>query len=124
MHNGESRLSLALECLERTGILSLRVTGVSMLPHIPPRSYVRIRRVPAERLAEGDIVLARTASGVRLHRLIAIEGSAIAGSHYITRGDANDAADPPVPAASILGVLDSVETPTWRDRLKHFWSAA
>jgi signal peptidase I len=119
----ETTLQLALECLAGAGRLRLRVTGASMLPAIASGSYVLIRRCAAAEVMPGDVVLAKTADGVRLHRLIEIRGYGT-DAWWITRGDNNGYCDPPLSHADVLGVLTSVEPPepatklaAWRSRL-------
>lgn len=122
MHAGreqETKLHLALECLTRSGHLRLRVMGSSMLPAILPGSYVRIRRAAPAEMAPGDVVLARAADGVRLHRLVEIRGSG-ADTVWITRGDRHQHCDPPLQTGQLLGVLTHVESPgplSWFNRV-------
>jgi signal peptidase I len=117
--HSETMLQLALECLAATGRLRLRVTGSSMLPAIPSGSCVAIRRADPAGLAVGSVILARTADGVRLHRLIEIRGCG-ADALWITRGDNNEQCDPPLGAGQLLGVLTHIERPepvSWFCRL-------
>jgi hypothetical protein len=127
----ETTLELALECLAKSGYLRLRVTGASMLPKIRPGCYVLIRRASAElsraelspaELSPGDVILARTEDGVRLHRLVEIRGSG-ADAVWITRGDNHTHCDPPLTSGQIVGVLSQVEEPprvSWFRRIARF----
>jgi signal peptidase I len=117
----ETTLELALECLAKSGRLRLRVTGASMLPTIRPGSYVLIRRAPAE-LSAGDVILARTEDGVRLHRLVEIRGCG-GDARWITRGDNHSHCDPPLTSGQIVGVLNEVEEAprvSWFRRVARF----
>ena len=113
-------MHLALECLAASGQLRLRVTGTSMLPGIRPGSYVLIRcALPAE-MNPGDVILARTENGVRLHRLVAVHRDG-AEPRWITRGDSHEDCDPPLTSEQLLGVLTGVEESgpmTWFSRLR------
>jgi signal peptidase I len=118
----ETTLELALECLARSGYLRLRVTGASMLPKIRPGCYVLIRRASAAELSPGDVILARTEDGVRLHRLVEIRGTG-ADAVWITRGDNHTHCDPPLASGQIVGVLSQVEEPprvSWFRRIARF----
>ena len=118
----ETTLELALECLAKSGYLRLRVTGASMLPRIRPGCYVLIRGASASELSPGDVILARTGDGVRLHRLVEIRGSG-ANAVWITRGDNHTHCDPPLTCAQIVGVLNQVEEPprmNWFRRIARF----
>jgi signal peptidase I len=117
----ETTLELALECLARSGYLRLRVTGASMLPTIRPGSHVLIRRAPAE-ISPGDVILARTEDGVRLHRLVEIRGDGT-NAVWITCGDNHTHCDPPLTSGQILGVLNQIEEPprvSWFQRIARF----
>ncbi|QKW23466.1 S26 family signal peptidase [Kitasatospora sp. NA04385] len=53
--------------------VEFRPTGSSMVPLIRSRQLVRVAPVDPERLAVGDIVLARVAGTVHLHLVSALE---------------------------------------------------
>ncbi len=109
------RLDVALESLRLSGSLRLRVTGSSMLPAIRPGSRVLIRRAAEDEIECGDIVLLRTNTGLRLHRLVSVM-NAPDGALLITRGDNDMEDDPPVSASQLLGIFARVEQapPKWR----------
>jgi len=93
-----------------------------MLPKIRPGSYVSIRRASLAELTPGDVVLARTGHGVRLHRLVGIRGTG-AEAVWITRGDNHAHFDPPLTSGQIVGVLSDVERPprvSWFRRIARF----
>ncbi len=80
-----------------------------MLPPIRPGSLALIRHLSLpDEVNPSDIVLARTSDGVRLHRLMEIQGGG-EDSVWITRGDNNQHCDPPTGPGQFLGVLVSVE---------------
>lgn len=110
-----ARLDVAVESLRLSGRLRLRVTGSSMLPTIRPGSRVLIRRVAQDEVQPGQIVLVRTETGFRLHRLVAIV-SAPDGARLITRGDNHMEDDPGIDPSELLGVFAAVEhaPPKWR----------
>ena len=113
-------MHLALECLATSGHLRLRVTGASMLPEIQPGSYVLIRRTLPAEMTPGDVVLARTENGVRLHRLVTIQGRGDE-KRWITRGDNHEKCDPPLASEQLLGVLTRIEESgrmSWFSRLR------
>lgn len=113
-------MQLALECLATSGYLRLRVTGGSMLPEIRPGSYVLIRSALPTEMTPGDVILARVESGVRLHRLVTIQGCGD-NTRWITRGDNHEHCDPPLTSDQLLGVLTRVEESRrmgWLGRLR------
>ncbi len=81
-----------------------------MRPGIQPGSYVLIRRATSHEVIPGDVILARTVNGVRLHRLVEIQGRG-SNASWITRGDSHRHCDPPLNSGQILGVLAHVERP-------------
>jgi len=95
---------VALESLSRTGCLTLRVWGTSMLPAVPPGSEVRVRGVRPDAVKAGDVVLVRVPGGVRLHRLVHV----LEDGRLLLRGDHHAFDDPPVDAVCLLGVVEGV----------------
>ena len=71
-----------------------------MFPIIKNGESLRVEDVAAGRLRVGDIVVARTAAGIRAHRLIFSDP---ARDCFLTRGDAGHETDPPIQASQILG---------------------
>jgi len=95
--------ALAVETLARTGRLRFRANGTSMLPALRPGDELEIVALASE-LVPGDIVLWRRSERLFVHRVVAIDEA-----HVRTQGDALLHADPLVPAAEILGRLESYE---------------
>ena len=111
----QAKLEVALECLAYAGHLTLCATGLSMMPRIRPGSRVRIRRAHAGELTPGDVILARTAEGIRLHRLVSV-GAQNSQPVWITRGDNHPHCDPPLVREQILGVMTHVQKPALLQR--------
>jgi len=101
---------IALESLNRSGRLQLKVTGTSMLPAISPGSYATIVKTDAGRAEPGDVVLVKSPGGLLLHRFIDLRLSG-GRPFVITRGDNNENDDPPVSPDGFLGVLAGLEQP-------------
>ncbi len=97
--------SAAFEQLSR-GLLAsghqirFQARGRSMLPVIRDGETLRVEGVAAKRLRVGDIVVTKTAHGLRAHRLIFKD---LARDCFLTRGDAGQESDPPIQAQQILG---------------------
>ena len=103
----EAKLSLVFEALRLHGYCRFQVSGNSMLPAIWPGETVLIQSRAVEQLSSGDIVFYEMAGRVFLHRLREVRSEST-GVQLITRGDAMQQADPPIPAERLLGVLASV----------------
>jgi hypothetical protein len=104
-------IGMAVESLNLSGRLSLKVTGTSMLPAILPGSYATIIAADPAHVEPGRIVLVRSDSGLRLHRLVRRCVSA-EGAFLVTRGDNNEDEDPGVSSGNLLGVLAGIEQPS------------
>lgn len=92
-----------------TGATALTVRTGSMEPRLPPGTLLVVRPEPASSIKIGDVVTYEPnpddAATVVSHRVIAI-GTSTAGQRVFTvKGDANNAADPPVQAKQIVAVL-------------------
>ncbi|NIS82345.1 MAG: signal peptidase I [Anaerolineales bacterium] len=88
-----------------TGLFGVRptlVSGVSMEPALLAGDVVITRDVPADRVQVGDIVRFQLGSSYVLHRVMEIQkdGSQI---QFITRGDANNVDDAPLPESELKG---------------------
>ncbi len=94
---------MALECLERSGHLTIRADGTSMLPTIRPGAAVRVRRAGFADVSPGDIVMVRVTDGIRLHRVVE---KRLGEGCLVTRGDNHRHCDPPVSAHQVLGVAE------------------
>jgi len=96
-----------LRALAAEAPLLLRVTGGSMAPAIPAGAAVTVR--PAARCLPGDVVAFRGRDGrLRVHRALAWLPSR-GGARLLARGDAAAGRDPAVPAADLLGRVETVD---------------
>jgi hypothetical protein len=84
------------------GVGRLRVAGGSMGPTLTAGDVVRVRAGARPRL--GDIVVARTAGGLVVHRVIGHRDERV-----LLRGDDTARADPPVAITDVLGRVTAVE---------------
>ena len=64
------------DALKMYGSVRIRVTGGSMIPIIPPRAFVTLKRVPQGEINNGDIV-AVLKKRLVLHRIVAVDESSV-----------------------------------------------
>jgi hypothetical protein len=108
-HEREERLRAIAPLLKRVeGEVELMLYGVSMEPAIPDASLIRIRCGEPEACRVGDVVVMQAGSRVVAHRVLHRGRRGRAREYLITRGDARWLPDPPVPVASLLGVVTRV----------------
>jgi signal peptidase len=83
------------------GVMPTVVSGVSMRPLLQAGDLVLTVDVEPEEVVVGDIVRFREGPSYVLHRVVEIhaQGEIL----FITRGDANNVADPPLPASALEG---------------------
>jgi len=98
-------LDLAIESLRKSGKLRFRVQGTSMMPTIRPGTCVSVRQATPDQVAGGDIILLKTSTGLRLHRVVEIRPGS-SGPMFVTRGDNHRHNDQPASAADLLGRWD------------------
>ncbi len=84
------------------GLRPVLVSGVSMLPSLRPGDVVITRPVSPQQVRVGDIISYRLGDSVVLHRVIALEQNQ-GQLQVITRGDANNVNDVPIPAGALEG---------------------
>ena len=94
---------LAAEVLGRFGEVRLRVMGSSMLPSVQPGDVLTIRRCMMSAAECGAIVLFTRDGRLFAHRVVARKIT-----HLVTRGDALEWQDPPVPEDQLLGQVIAV----------------
>lgn len=99
----DPRVALAWEIARRSGSVRLRLTGSSMMPAILPHDEVLVRSCVIDELACGDVVLFVANGRFFAHR---VRGRLAGG--LVTQGDSLPAADPIVPAASVVGRVERV----------------
>jgi signal peptidase I len=98
--NGDAAIIAAV--LERRGRVSLRVQGASMLPWVRPGDIANIRRVSADTIRCGDVVLFRRKSQLFVHRIIEKRG-ARGAAQFRAKGDAHPTCDGMVEQQELLG---------------------
>jgi len=76
------------------------VAGTSMIPTIEPGSVVFGVSTFLLKPRVGDIVIARYGNHYIVHRLVHVDGETA-----VTKGDANEAPDQPIPAADVRYVI-------------------
>jgi len=87
--------------LEQGLSVRFEARGCSMSPAIRDGEIVEVKPVNLGDLRKNDIVLAKTDSGFRLHRIMMLDSDR---DLYVTRGDCGQENDPPVRGAQILGL--------------------
>ncbi|MGN7968017.1 signal peptidase I [Microbacterium sp. 22296] len=83
------------------------LTG-SMQPGMPPGTLIAVRPTPLESVQVGDVVTYQIRSGspaVVTHRVVGTSRSTGGERLLLTRGDANDADDPPVQREQLRGTV-------------------
>ncbi len=98
--------ALSRELLSRGLTVRFEARGASMSPCIRDREIVHVTPVIVSKLRKGDIVLVKSKSGFRVHRLVIADHSR---DFYVTRGDCGQENDPPVNAQMILGIVVAKE---------------
>jgi Peptidase S24-like len=93
--------SFSLQCLQAGIRIRFQARGASMSPAIRDGEMVYVRPASDSLLREGDIVLVKSDSGFRMHRLVRMDPRR---DMFITRGDCGLQDDPPVRRGQILGV--------------------
>jgi signal peptidase I len=93
------RCDLAAEALRRSGSLTLKAFGTSMIPTLWPGDLARVQSCSFDDVQPGDIVLCKRDDRFYLHRVI----QKIDGSWLITRGDSMPNTDPRLPSRDLVG---------------------
>src|SRR6266851_8226988 len=87
------------------GFSAAVVTGGSMAPAIPMGALILIEPVGPASITVGDVITFTLPDRLITHRVIAIAHDD-AGLQFVTKGDANDAADPvPIRAGAAVGAV-------------------
>lgn len=92
---------LMSEVVRGAGEASVKVTGFSMLPAIWPGDVLRVRRLSADEVRAGQVVVYRRDGKLVAHRVICAPRGA--GEAVITRGDSVPLADAPVETSELVG---------------------
>lgn len=95
--------------LSRQHPVLVRVSGSAMRPALEDGDLVTVHPVQAQNVRDGDIVLYQSLRDTALvHRIVRIERRA-AGRFVITRADASQSPDTPVPIHHVMGRVTSVD---------------
>jgi signal peptidase I len=119
---------------ENRDVFLYSTAGGSMFPLIRWREYVIVKKIPAEALQPGDVVVFREEGGGPVcHRIVKIEF--LNGERWFrTRGDQHEEVDAPVSEQAILGKVIAVRkkygllepsSPEWSsysDPREHRWA--
>ena len=97
------------ECLATFPLVRMRVTGECMWPALRPGQSVLIAATAARPPRLGDVVLALSPEGLRLHRLVWGPPLAGAGARWRTMGDRSGRWDAPLPTSRVLGTVVGVD---------------
>lgn len=88
-----------------TGFNLWQGEGISMEPTFYEGDFVVTRNVSASDLQPGDVVLFQEGKKHVMHRIVSIEAGAVGETTFITQGDNNQVADPPVRESALIGKL-------------------
>lgn len=93
-----------------TGGVPLSILTGSMTPTLPPGTLVVVKPTPVDEIQLGDLLTFQLESGqptLVTHRVVARQSDSATGElRFITRGDANGAADPdPVMPVQVVGTV-------------------
>ena len=103
-------LELAEEVVLQGGVICIRATGHCMRPFIENGERVVLGPLGHGGPTIGEIVLARTPEGPRLHRLVAL-GYDTGGLFYETRGDAEPDGTKRIRPSAVCGKVLRVQRP-------------
>jgi Peptidase S24-like len=101
------KCELVAEVLRVSDTVCLRVTGWSMLPSIWPGDTLIVRRVKAQELKVGKILLCRRAASLFAHRIVSVADLDARGRVGV-RGDALPVPDEPILQSEILGIVTGI----------------
>jgi len=103
--------ALSRELLKAGVCVRFEARGGSMSPSIRDGEIVHVTPVIVSKLRKGDIVLTKSDSGFRVHRLVIVECEK---NVFVTRGDCGLQDDPAVRGEEILGVAEAKEVQVGR----------
>lgn len=101
--------ALLAECLEVFPHVRLRVTGQCMSPELKEGETVLIASPSLHKPRVGEIVLARHAGGLRLHRLVWKWPVFSRQLFWLTKADRSRLCDPRIAPGAVLGTVVAVE---------------
>jgi len=88
-----------------TGLLGVQptlISGPSMVPTLRTGDVALVQMTAPETIRVGDIIRFRSGEAAIVHRVVAIQPDG-QGGVFVTRGDANNSDDPPIPADALDG---------------------
>ena len=101
----QCRCELAAEALRRSGTLTLKAFGTSMLPTLWPGDLARVQSCSFEDIQRADIVLYKRDDRFYLHRVI----QKAADGWLITRGDSMPGDDPRLASQDLVGKVTEIQ---------------
>ncbi len=90
------------------GATPLTILTTSMEPRLPPGTLIVTKPTPIDQIKVGDVMTYQIRSGdpaVVSHRVITITSSSDGTKTFITKGDNNAEADPPVAEVQVRGIV-------------------
>lgn len=95
--------------LSRQHPILLRISGTAMLPALADGDLVTIHPIPMQQVRDGDIVLYQSLRDTALiHRIVRVEHRS-AGRFVVTRADASQSLDTPVPIHHVMGRVTAID---------------
>ena len=79
------------------------ITSGSMWPVLKENDLILVKGMEGSDAEIGQIIIFRNQKGFTIHRLIKRETAADGKIKLVTRGDANDVDDAPIPEADVMG---------------------
>lgn len=99
--------SMAVEILQASGKLQLRVTGSSMLPTLWPGDLLTLQSTASDPICPGEIVLFQREDRLVIHRVVRLS-SHRQQDGVMTRGDSMAQDDAPIAVSDVLGRVTEV----------------
>ncbi len=90
------------------GATPMTILTTSMEPRLPPGTLIVVKPTPIGQIRVGDVMTYQIHSGdpaVVSHRVVTIASSSDGTKSFITKGDNNAEADPPVAEVQVRGVV-------------------
>ncbi len=112
-------IGLARQVVDKGGLFSMRATGDSMFPAVCDGDMVVVGPVGPDGPQPGEIVLAETQSGIKLHRLIDVLNDN-KGLRYLIKGDAEYGPGEEIDANSLCGLVAKISRPFTRSLSPRF----
>ena len=95
--------------LSRQHPILLRISGTAMLPALADGDLVTVQPIPMQQVRDGDIVLYQSLRDTALiHRIVRVEHRS-SGRFVVTRADASQSLDTPVPIHHVMGRVTAID---------------